>query len=47
MLGDINGAGVVESLIRSQQEVDEFFIQKVVEGTISYAHRLWSWGGSE
>lgn len=47
MLGDINGAGVVESLIRSQQEVDENFIQKVVEGTISYAHRLWSWGGSE
>ncbi len=30
MLGDINGGGMVESLIRRQQEVDENFIQKVV-----------------
>ena len=45
MLGDINGGGVVESIIRSQQEADEFFIRKVVEGSVSYAHRLWPRGG--
>lgn len=45
MLGDINGGGVVESFIRSQQEVDEFFIRKVVAGSVSYAHRLWPRGG--
>jgi len=43
LLGEISGAGVIEGLIRSQQEVDGNLIQKIVEGNILYSHRLRSW----
>jgi len=39
-LGDLTGAGIVESIIRSRQEVDDHLIRKIVEGKFFYAQKL-------